>query len=28
MSAGLTDSQLDRAITAFIRVGRELELIK
>jgi glycine C-acetyltransferase len=28
MSAGLTDSQLDRAIAAFIKVGRELELIK
>jgi glycine C-acetyltransferase len=28
MSAGLTDSQLDRAISAFIKVGRELELIK
>jgi glycine C-acetyltransferase len=28
MSAGLTDPQLDRAITAFIKVGHELELIK
>jgi 7-keto-8-aminopelargonate synthetase-like enzyme len=28
MSAGLTDAQLDRALAAFIKVGRELELIK
>ena len=28
MSAGLTDTQLDRAIAAFVKVGRELELIK
>ena len=28
MSAGLTDTQLDRALAAFIKVGRELELIK
>jgi glycine C-acetyltransferase len=28
MSAGLTDSQLDRALAAFIKVGRELELVK
>ena len=28
MSAGLNDAQLDRAIAAFIKVGRELELIK
>jgi glycine C-acetyltransferase len=28
MCAGLTDTQLDRAITAFVKVGRELELIK
>jgi glycine C-acetyltransferase len=28
MSAGITDTQLDRAIAAFTKVGRELELIK
>jgi len=28
MSAGLNDAQLDRALAAFIKVGRELELIK
>ena len=28
MSAGLTDAQVDRALAAFIKVGRELELIK
>jgi glycine C-acetyltransferase len=28
MSAGLNDAQLDRALSAFIKVGRELELIK
>jgi len=28
MSAGLTEAQLDRALAAFIKVGRELELIK
>jgi len=28
MSAGLTDSQIERALAAFIKVGRELELIK
>ena len=28
MSAGLNDAQLDRALAAFINVGRELELIK
>ena len=28
MSAGLTDAQLERALAAFIKVGRELELIK
>src|SRR4051812_46021488 len=28
MSAGLTEAQLERAIAAFIKVGRELELIK
>jgi glycine C-acetyltransferase len=28
MSAGLSDAQLDRAIAAFIKVGRELELIR
>ena len=28
MSAGLTDAQLERALAAFIRVGRELGLIK
>jgi glycine C-acetyltransferase len=27
MSAGLTDTQLDRALAAFVKVGRELELI-
>jgi glycine C-acetyltransferase len=27
MSAGLTIPQLDRALAAFIKVGRELELI-
>jgi glycine C-acetyltransferase len=28
MSAGLNDAQLERALAAFIKVGRELELIK
>jgi glycine C-acetyltransferase len=28
MSAALTDSQLDRALAAFIKVGRELEIIQ
>jgi glycine C-acetyltransferase len=28
MSAGLTDAQIDRAIAAFIDVGRELEIVK
>jgi glycine C-acetyltransferase len=28
MSAGLNDAQIDRALAAFIAVGRELELIK
>ncbi len=28
MSAGLTNNQLDRALAAFIKVGRELELVK
>jgi glycine C-acetyltransferase len=28
MSAGLNDAQLDRALAAFIKVGREMELIK
>src|SRR5689334_7065483 len=28
MSAGLNDAQLDKALAAFIKVGRELELIK
>jgi len=28
MSAGLDDAQLDRALAAFVKVGRELELIK
>ncbi len=28
MSAGLSTAQLDRALAAFIKVGRELELIK
>jgi glycine C-acetyltransferase len=28
MSAGLNEAQLERAIAAFIKVGRELELIK
>jgi len=28
MSAGLNDAQLDRALAAFIKVGKELELIK
>ena len=28
MSAGLTDAQLERALAAFIKVGRELELVK
>src|SRR5690349_5683714 len=28
MSAGLNDAQLERALAAFIRVGKELELIK
>ena len=28
MSAGLSDPQLERALAAFIKVGRELELIK
>jgi glycine C-acetyltransferase len=28
MSAGLTDAQLDRALAAFVKVGRELELVK
>jgi glycine C-acetyltransferase len=28
MSAGLTETQLDRALAAFITVGRELELVK
>jgi glycine C-acetyltransferase len=28
MSAGLSTVQLDRALAAFIKVGRELELIK
>jgi hypothetical protein len=28
MSAALNDAQLDRALAAFIKVGRELELIK
>jgi glycine C-acetyltransferase len=27
MSAGLTDAQLERALEAFVDVGRELELI-
>jgi glycine C-acetyltransferase len=27
MSAGLTDAQIERALTAFVKVGRELELI-
>jgi glycine C-acetyltransferase len=28
MSAGLTNAQLERALAAFIKVGRELELVK
>ena len=28
MSAGLSDVQLDRALAAFIKVGRAMELIK
>jgi len=28
MSAGLSDTQLDRALAAFIKVGKELELIR
>ena len=28
MSAGLSDAQLERALAAFIKVGKELELIK
>jgi glycine C-acetyltransferase len=28
MSAGLSAAQLDRALAAFIKVGRELELVK
>jgi len=28
MSAGLSDAQLDRALAAFIKVGRAMELIK
>jgi glycine C-acetyltransferase len=28
MSAGLTDVQLDKALAAFIKVGKALELIK
>jgi glycine C-acetyltransferase len=28
MSAGLTDAQLDRALDAFVTVGRELEIVK
>ena len=28
MSAGLTDAQLERALAAFIKVGRELEVVK
>jgi hypothetical protein len=28
MSAGLSDPQLTRALAAFIKVGRELELVK
>jgi glycine C-acetyltransferase len=28
MSAGLTDAQLERALAAFMKVGRELEIIK
>jgi glycine C-acetyltransferase len=27
MSAGLTEAQIDRALAAFAKVGRELELI-
>ena len=28
MSAGLSDAQLERALAAFIKVGKELELVK
>jgi glycine C-acetyltransferase len=28
MSSGLTDAQLDRALAAFIKVGRAMEIIK
>jgi glycine C-acetyltransferase len=27
MSAGLTDAQIDKALAAFIEVGRELEIV-
>jgi glycine C-acetyltransferase len=28
MSAGLTDAQIEKALAAFIEVGRELEIVK